>query len=160
MTNMTHGAMECDGPDQTRPVPVDTASRESLHKLDDSILLELAADVIDGWTPLRVDLLVEALRDRSAQFAGVEQFCAATLQPIWTPADAAQVARDLEQHQAYRLAGPAAVPAPAGPARGRGLAEPAGMRPHQAQRLTQLLLASAVIAMALAAAVLLIGAVR
>lgn len=163
------GAMECDGPDQTqavRPIWLDTARTAGFAQLDDSILLELAADVIDGWTPPRVDLLAEALRDRAAQFAAVEHyvpglqfprirydgaFAPAGLWHLWE-----QVQRDAQLHPTFTIP-PRFVP-PLVPARGRtNEPEPAGMRPRRAQQITRALLAAAVLALVLAVGVLWIG---
>lgn len=77
------GRMESDGPDQAAPTPTIPRGdvRSALAEQSDSSLIAIAADVIHGWTPLLLktsrdvsgaDLLVEALRDRAAQFAAVE----------------------------------------------------------------------------------------
>lgn len=43
-----------------------------LDELSDSGLLTIAATVIAGWKPTDVDVLVDALRDRAAQFSAAE----------------------------------------------------------------------------------------
>lgn len=75
------GRMESDGPDTA--APVDYRVR-ALAELPDSELIRIAATIIAGWKPLLlettsavtlgadVDVLVEALRDRAAQFAAIE----------------------------------------------------------------------------------------
>lgn len=74
------GRMESDGPDQTDPIPTSEV-RSAFDELPDSRLLNIAATVIAGWKPILlkttgdltdVDVLVDALRDRAAQFAAVE----------------------------------------------------------------------------------------
>lgn len=80
----TGGAMESDGPLLSWPAPAIPRAevRSALDDLSDSKLLNVAATVIAGWKPILlsteaaaltdVDLLVEALRDRAAQFQAVE----------------------------------------------------------------------------------------
>lgn len=75
------GRMESDGPDLTKPIPRDEV-RCALDELPDSQLLNIAATVLGGWKPILlstaasaltdVDVLIEALRDRAAQFRAVE----------------------------------------------------------------------------------------
>lgn len=69
--------MECDGADASPAMDV----RRKLFELPDSTLIGIAATIIEGWTPILlkqsadltdVDLLIAALRDRSAQFAVLE----------------------------------------------------------------------------------------
>lgn len=76
------GRMESDGPDASSPAPILPADvRVELAELPDSQLIDLAAHIIAGWTPLLlrttgdltdVDVFVATLRDRAAQFAAVE----------------------------------------------------------------------------------------
>lgn len=70
------GRMASDGPDQADPTPVPRADvRSALDELPDSKLLNLAATIIAGTARCLsdVDVLVDALRDRAAQFAAIEE---------------------------------------------------------------------------------------
>lgn len=71
------GRMESDGPDQTWPQtwPIPQPDvREALDELPDSKLLNLAATILVGTARCLtdVDVLVDVLRDRAAQFAAIE----------------------------------------------------------------------------------------
>jgi hypothetical protein len=74
------GRLESDGPDAVAPIPGDDV-RAALDEMSDADLYGIAATVIKGWTPILlkthhtatdVDILIDALRDRSAQFAAID----------------------------------------------------------------------------------------
>ena len=95
LPNVDHGhlagAWESDGPLLTQPQLVGGPALitpaqvgEALDELPDSQLLNIAATIIAGWKPLLitsefgraaapdVDVLIDILRDRAAQFRAVE----------------------------------------------------------------------------------------
>lgn len=80
------GAMECDGPDSTKPIPVDEV-RAALGDLPDSVLMGAAAAVIRQASFHGMpNPLTEALCDRAAQFEAAE--LTAGLPPLpfnWAP---------------------------------------------------------------------------
>lgn len=81
------GAMECDGPDSTKPIPVDEI-RAALDSLPDSELLGVAATLLAGFNgqpyPHVPNAVVDALRDRAAQFEAAEHTAGFLLASRWT----------------------------------------------------------------------------
>ena len=85
------GAMESDGPQLAWGINRGEI-RSALDELSDSKLLNIAATIIAGWKPLLlsveaaaltdVDLLVQALRDRAAQFRAVEDDADEPFHPV------------------------------------------------------------------------------
>lgn len=65
-------AMECDGPDSTKPIPFDQI-RAALDELPDSVLIRAAAALIRQSSYMGMpNPLCDALQDRAAQFEAVE----------------------------------------------------------------------------------------
>lgn len=66
------GAMECDGPDSTKPIPFDEI-RRALDDLPDSVLIRSAAVLIQQASYAGMpNPYVDALRDRADQFEAAE----------------------------------------------------------------------------------------
>ena len=66
------GAMECDGPDSTKPIPVDEI-RAALDDLPDSILVRACAVVMRQSAPAGFpNPLCDALFDRAVKFEAAE----------------------------------------------------------------------------------------
>lgn len=84
--DFTAGAMECDGPDSTKPIPLDDV-RAALADLPDSVLIRSAAVVIQASAYLGIaNPFVEALRDRADQFEAAELTAGVPPMPFnWAP---------------------------------------------------------------------------
>lgn len=65
------GAMECDGPDSTKPIPFDEV-RAALGDLPDSVLIRSAAVLVQQTVLYTPNPFVDALRDRAEQFEAAE----------------------------------------------------------------------------------------
>lgn len=77
------GAMECDGPDSTKPIPFDEI-RAALDDLPDSVLIRSAAVLVQQTVLYTPNPFVDALRDRAEQFEAAELAAGnPSLSPAW-----------------------------------------------------------------------------